>query len=206
LSKKHKVPIVFKNLGLQNYQSNLIEMQSFTKKRHAHTKDEVWFLEHQPVYTYGPRTKKNDIPLLTNIPVIKTDRGGQLTFHGPGQLMVYLLFDLKRRSIKIKDFISSFEKAILDTIQNYKGDAFFKKNEPGIFIEEEKIVSFGLKITKGCSYHGASINISMDMNPWDNIIICGNSSNKVSDLNNLGVNLSINIVREDIKKNILRNF
>ena len=181
-------------------------MQSFTKKRHAHTKDEVWFLEHQPVYTYGPRTKKNDIPLLTNIPVIKTDRGGQLTFHGPGQLMVYLLFDLKRRSIKIRGFISSFEKAILDTIQNYKGDAFFKKNEPGIFIEEEKIVSFGLKISKGCSYHGASINISMDMNPWDNIMICGNSSNKVSDLNNLGANLSINEVRDDIKKNILRNF
>ena len=103
-------------------------------------------------------------------------------------------------------FISSFEKALLDTIQNYKEDAFYKKNEPGIFIKEKKIVSFGLKISKGCSYHGASINISMDMNPWNNIIICGNSSNKVSDLNNLGLNLSINEVSDDIKKNILKNF
>jgi len=206
LSKKNKVPIVFKNLGLQNYQSTLLEMQSFTKNRNTHTKDEVWLLEHEPVYTYGPRTKKDDIPSLVDIPVIKTDRGGQLTFHGPGQLMVYLLFDLKRRSIKMRNFISSFEKAILDTIQNYKEDAFFKKNEPGIFIKEKKIVSFGLKISQGCSYHGASINISMDMNPWDNIIICGNSSNKVSDLNNLGVNLSINEVSDDIKKNILRSF
>ena len=206
MSQKNKVPIVFKNLGLQNYQSTLLEMQSFTKNRHTHTKDEVWFLEHEPVYTFGSRTKKDDIPSLTNIPVIKTDRGGQLTFHGPGQLMVYLLFDLKRRSIKMRNFISSFEKAILDTIQNYKEDAFYKKNEPGIFIKEKKIVSFGLKISKGCSYHGASINISMDMNPWNNIIICGNSSNKVSDLNNLGFNLSINEVSDDIKKNILKNF
>ena len=206
MSQKNKVPIVFKNLGLQNYQSTLLEMQSFTKNRHTHTKDEVWFLEHEPVYTFGSRTKEDDIPTLTNIPVIKTDRGGQLTFHGPGQLMVYLLFDLKRRSIKMRNFISSFEKAILDTIQNYREDAFYKKNEPGIFIKEKKIVSFGLKISKGCSYHGASINISMDMNPWNNIIICGNSSNKVSDLNNLGLNLSINEVRDDIKKNILKNF
>ena len=206
MSKKNKVPIVFKNLGLQSYQSTLIEMQSFTQKRHNATKDEVWFLEHEPVYTYGPRTKKDDIPLFANTPIVKTDRGGQLTFHGPGQLMVYLLFDLKRRSIKIGDFISSFEKTILDTIQNYKGNAFLKKNEPGIFIEEKKIVSFGLKITKGCTYHGASINISMDMNPWENIIICGDRSNKVSDLRNLGVNLGVNEVSNDIKKNILRSF
>lgn len=202
----NKTPILFKNLGVQDYQSVLLEMQNFTKKRHSDTRDEVWFLEHNPVYTYGPRTKEYDIPSSEHIPIIRTDRGGQLTFHGPGQLMVYILFDLRRKSMKIKEFISSFEKSILISIQNYKSDAYFKKDEPGIFIKSKKIVSFGLKIKKGCSYHGASINISMDMEPWDNITICGNRSNQVSDFKKLGVNLSLNEVKNDIRKNILKNF
>jgi len=174
----NSTPVIFKELGRQDYLTTLTMMQEFTANRDNETPDQIWFAEHNPVFSCGVRTNKNELPTTTDIPVIQTDRGGQITYHAPGQLLVYILFDLKRRSAKIREFIQDFEVIMLNTVSYYAEEATLNKSEPGIFIKDKKIVSFGLKVSKGCSYHGASINISMNMEPWKKISICGKKIGK----------------------------
>ena len=181
-------------------------MQEFTAQRASHTSDEVWFLEHEPVYTYGIKTSKDDIPENTQLPLLKSDRGGEITFHGPGQLVVYPLLDLKRRSIKPGEFISKFQDTILISLSNYQSNLIINNNDPGIYHQNKKLVSFGLKITKKGTYHGASINISMDLRPWNEVTICGNDQTKAIDLKKLGCNNSLNEIRKSIKKNLSKIF
>ena len=181
-------------------------MQEFTAQRKSHTSDEVWFLEHEPVYTYGIKTSKDDIPENTQLPLLKSDRGGEITFHGPGQLVVYPLLDLKRRSIKPGEFISKFQDAILISLSNYQSNLIINNNDPGIYHQNKKLVSFGLKITKKGTYHGASINISMDLKPWNEVTICGNDQTEAIDLKKLGCNNSLNEIRKSIQKNLSKRF
>ena len=181
-------------------------MQEFTVQRTSHTSDEVWFLEHEPVYTYGIKTSKDDIPENTQLPLLKSDRGGEITFHGPGQLVVYPLLDLKRRSIKPREFISKFQNAILISLSDYQSNLIINNDDPGIYHENKKLVSFGLKIAKKGTYHGASINISMDLRPWNEVTICGNDQTEVIDLKKLGCNNSLNEIRKSIKKNLSKIF
>ena len=191
---------------MTNYSDTLKKMQEFTAQRKSHTSDEVWFLEHEPVYTYGIKTSKDDIPENTQLPLLKSDRGGEITFHGPGQLVVYPLLDLKRRSIKPGEFISKFQDAILISLSNYQSNLIINNNDPGIYHQNKKLVSFGLKITKKGTYHGASINISMDLRPWNEVTICGNDQTEVIDLKKLGCNNSLNEIRKSIKKNLSKKF
>ena len=181
-------------------------MQEFTAQRTSNTFDEVWFLEHKPVYTYGIKTSEDDIPENTQLPLLKSDRGGKITFHGPGQLVVYPLFDLNRRSIKARDFIGKFQDSILASIKNYQSNLTLNNDDPGIYYENKKLVSFGLKITKKGTYHGASINVSMDLSPWNEVTICGNDQTEAIDLKKLGCNNSINEIRQSIQKNLTENF
>ena len=199
-------PIIFKELGRQDYLTTLAMMQEFTAKRNSKTPDQIWFTEHHPVFSYGVSTDKNELPQVTGIPVIKTDRGGQITYHAPGQLLVYILFDLKRRSAKIRTFIHDIEKIMLNSVRYYSAEAILNKNEPGIFIKDKKIVSFGLKISKGHSYHGASINISMNMEPWEKISICGKKNQQVTDLEREGITADISAVSNTIRHQVLATF
>ena len=199
-------PIVFKELGRQDYQTTLAKMQAFTAKRNSETPDQIWFTEHHPVFSYGVSTDKNELPKVTDIPVVKTDRGGQITYHAPGQLLVYILFYLKRRSAKIRTFIHDIEKIMLNSVRYYSEEAILNKSEPGIFIKDKKIVSFGLKISKGHSYHGASINIAMNMEPWEKISICGKKNQQVTDLEREGITANISAVSNIIRHQVLATF
>ena len=199
-------PVVFKELGRQDYLTTLAMMQEFTANRDNETLDQIWFAEHDPVFSCGVRTDKNELPRTTDIPVITTDRGGQITYHAPGQLLVYILFDLKRRSAKIREFIYDFETIMLNTVRYYSDEAILNKSEPGIFIKNKKIVSFGLKISKGRSYHGASINVSMNMAPWKKINICGKKNQQVTDLEREGITTNISSVSKVISQKVLATF
>ena len=199
-------PIIFKELRRQDYLTTLAMMQEFTANRNSKTPDQIWFTEHHPVFSYGVSTDKNELPKVTDIPVVKTDRGGQITYHAPGQLLVYILFDLKRRSAKIRTFIHDIEKIMLNSVRYYSEEAILNKSEPGIFIKDKKIVSFGLKISKGHSYHGASINIAMNMEPWEKIIICGKKNQQVTDLEREGITANISAVSNIIRHQVLATF
>ena len=181
-------------------------MQEFTVQRTSHTSDQIWFLEHEPVYTYGIKTSKDDIPENTQLPLLKSDRGGKITFHGPGQLVVYPLLDLKRRSTKPREFISKFQDAILRSLRDYQSNLTINNDDPGIYHENKKLVSFGIKITTKGTYHGASINISMDLAPWNEVTICGNDQTEPIDLGKLGCNNSLNEIRKSIQKNLSKRF
>ena len=199
-------PIFFKELGRQDYLTTLAMMQEFTSKRNSETPDQIWFAEHDPVFSCGVRTDKSELPTATDIPVIQTDRGGQITYHAPGQLLVYILFDLKRRSTKIREFIHDFETIMLNAVRYYSEEATLNKSEPGIFIKDKKIVSFGLKIAKGRSYHGASINISMNMEPWKRINVCGKKNQQVTDLEKEGIPTNVSDVSKVIGQLVLTTF
>ena len=199
-------PVIFKELGRQDYLTTLAMMQEFTANRDNETLDQIWFTEHDPVFSCGVKTDKNELPRTTDIPVITTDRGGQITYHAPGQLLVYILFDLKRRSAKIREFIYDFETIMLNTVRYYSDEAILNKSEPGIFIKNKKIVSFGLKISKGHSYHGASINVSMNMAPWKKINICGKKNQQVTDLEREGITTNISSVSKVISEEVLATF
>ena len=181
-------------------------MQEFTSERNQQTQDEIWFLEHEPVYTYGISSEKDEMLSENSIPMVTTDRGGKVTYHGPGQLVIYALVDLKKRSLKPRIFIKAFYQAIFESIHKYQTNLKFIDSDPGIYYDEKKLVSFGLKINKSGTYHGASINVSMNMDPWNEIIICGNNATQAIDLDHLGCNVSLEKLREEIKNNLSKRF
>lgn len=148
-------------------------MKNFTDQRTSETSDEVWFIEHPPVYTLGQAGKREHILDAKNIPIIHVDRGGQITYHGPGQLMIYVLLDLKRLKISVRDLVHKLEQIIVATLADYKITAHAKLEAPGVYVEKAKICSIGLRIRKGCSYHGLAFNIDMDLTPFAGINPCG---------------------------------
>ena len=199
-------PISFENFGLKDYTTALTLMQDFTAERNHNSSDQIWFMEHYPVFSCGIRTDGNDILNNKKTPIVKTDRGGQVTYHGPGQLLVYTLFDLKRRSLRIKDFIVNMETVILNTVHHYKKSARLNKKKPGIYIDDKKICSFGLKITHGCTYHGASINVSMDLKPWNGINVCGQNNQPVTDFRTEGILTNLFDVSKLVREQTLKIF
>ena len=181
-------------------------MKSFTDERHPETNDEVWILEHESVYTYGVSTDPMKIPTQLSHPALRSDRGGKITYHGPGQLVVYILMDFNRASMKAKEFIIKFQSAIHQTVKSYCKDAVLNEDEDGIFLGNLKLASFGLKITKKGSYHGAAINHSMNLDAWNEIVICGNPDHQAIDIRSLGISVSRAEMVEEIEKNLLLEF
>ena len=166
--------VICKFLNIQSYQITLAAMQEFTKKRNCNTLDEIWFLEHEPVFTLGKAGLDKHLLFNKNIPVIRSDRGGQITYHAPGQLIIYFLIDLIRKSLSVKQLIDCILQAVIEFLKiKYNLDPEFKKEIPGIYINSDKICSIGLKILKGCSYHGISFNLDMDLKPFNWINPCG---------------------------------
>ncbi|MEN8259306.1 MAG: lipoyl(octanoyl) transferase LipB [Pseudomonadota bacterium] len=178
--------ILLRNLGIADYQTVWQAMRRFTDRRDAETVDEMWTLQHPAVYTLGLNGKMEHLLSPGTIPVIKTDRGGQVTYHGPGQLIVYPLIDLRRMNIGIRALVSALENATIETLKQYGLLACARPEAPGVYINEKKIASVGLRVRRGCSYHGLSVNVGMDLKPFGGINICGYPGLKVTQLSDLG--------------------
>lgn len=177
-------------LGLQDYETTWHAMQQFTQDRTPHTPDELWITEHPSVYTLGLNGKSEHILNAGNIPVIKSDRGGQVTYHGPGQLIVYTLLDIKRLDLNIRELVSALENAMIQVLKSYGHTAIARADAPGVYVDEQKIGSIGLRIKRNCSYHGLSLNNTIDLDPFNNINPCGYAGLKATSLAELGVKLS----------------
>ena len=189
-----------------DYEKTNLMMQSFNDNRGEDTEDEIWILEHEPVYTYGISTDVLSIPHHLPYPIIKTDRGGEITYHGPGQLVVYILMDFHRALIKPKEFIGKFQTSIYKALSTYSQDLVLNKEETGIFYKHKKIASFGLKMTKKGSYHGAAINHNMNLDAWKEIVICGNPDHQAIDLFSLGVNVDRHKLANEMMRSIRFEF
>lgn len=159
--------------GLQGYEHIWQSMQKFTDTRNDNTIDELWVLQHEPVFTQGQAGKDEHILNTGDIPVVKVDRGGQVTYHGPGQLVIYLMIDIKRLNIGARDLVSNIERAIVGMLSRYDVSASPKPDAPGVYVGDDKIASLGLRIRKGCSFHGLSLNVDMDLEPFRRINPCG---------------------------------
>jgi len=159
--------------GLQNYQSIWKLMQQFTHERTESSLDEIWTLEHFPIFTQGQNGKKEHILAPGNISVIPVDRGGQVTYHGPGQLVVYTLIDLKRKKLNVRDIVTILEQSIITLLSEFQIVAETQCKAPGVYVENKKICSVGLRIRRGCSFHGLALNVAMDLEPFSRINPCG---------------------------------
>lgn len=173
-----------KYLSLQDFPTTWQAMHDFTLNRDESTADELWVLEHLPVFTQGQAGKPEHILNPHNIPVIATDRGGQVTYHGPGQIVIYVLFDLKRAKMGVRQLVSYLEQTIIALLADYQIHAESHPDRPGVYVQEKKIASIGLRVKKGCSFHGISFNVDMDLTPFTYINPCGFAQLQMTQLKN----------------------
>ena len=185
-----------KDLGLTEFLDVWRQMQAATDQKSGQEKDEIWFTEHYPVYTLGHAATEENIISTNNIPVVRTDRGGQITYHGPGQLMIYFMLNLRRLNWGPKKLICEMESLIIDLLKQYEINASRRTGAPGIYVQDKKIASIGLKIKRGFCYHGISLNVDMDMKPFDGIVTCGIDSLEVTQINEFA-EISIDAVKRD---------
>ena len=165
--------VLIRRLPPQPYELSWQAMQDFTNQRNATTLDEIWVLQHLPVFTQGQAGKAEHMLDQGTIPLVQSDRGGQVTYHGPGQLMIYLMLDLKRLSIGVRVLVSHMEKALIDCLQSYGITANADATAPGVYVHGSKIASLGLRVRKGCSFHGLALNVDMDLSHFERINPCG---------------------------------
>jgi len=188
--------IVIKTLGRAQYLPTWQAMREFTRGRNDSTADELWLVEHPPVYTVGQGAS---VPAVGNaIPVVKTDRGGDITYHGPGQIVVYTLVDLARRSIKVKRFVWLLEQAVLDLL---RGRGERRAGAPGVYVDGAKIAALGIRVVRGRAYHGIALNVDMDLSPFNAIDPCGYPGLRVTQTKDLGVT----VTPDDLARSILKN-
>jgi lipoyl(octanoyl) transferase len=166
-------PLGFRELGLVDYEPTWQAMQRFTNERDAATADEVWLLQHPPVFTQGQAGKPEHLLLPGDIPVVQVDRGGQVTYHGPGQLVVYLLLDVRRSGFGVRELVNRIERSLIDLLASYGVTASAKPDAPGVYVDGAKIASLGLRIRNGRSFHGLALNVDMDLAPFRRINPCG---------------------------------
>ena len=181
-----------RHLGLQDYLSCWQKMQGYTLARDENSADEIWVVEHPAVFTQGLNGKPEHLLQVSDIPVVNADRGGQITYHAPGQLVVYTLIDIKRRNLGVRQLVTVIEHAMIAALAQYGLQAEAKADAPGVYIQDRKIGSVGLRIKKGCSYHGLSLNNNMDLTPFSYINPCGYQGLQVTQLADFGVNIKTN--------------
>lgn len=177
-------------LGQVDYDPTWRAMQHFTDVR-TEQRDEIWFLEHPPVFTLGLNGKPEHVLAAGDIPVVQIDRGGQVTYHGPGQLVVYPLLDLRRHRLGVRDLVVALETAVINTVAHWGVVAAARRDAPGVYVEGRKLASVGLRIRRGCTYHGLALNVAMDLEPFQRINPCGYQGLQVTDLAGLGVTQSV---------------
>lgn len=191
--------VIIRDLGLVEYQPTWLAMQDFTAARDVDTVDEIWLLEHQPVFTQGHAGKQEHILNAGDIPVVQVDRGGQVTYHGPGQLVVYLLLNIRRKKFGVKELVARMEASIVELLARYDVPAYAKPDAPGVYVNDAKICSLGLRVRKGCSFHGLAFNLDMDLEPFNRINPCGYAGLAVTRLSNLVNSLD----RESVKDSLI---
>ncbi|MBT3813060.1 MAG: lipoyl(octanoyl) transferase LipB [Gammaproteobacteria bacterium] len=195
--------IKLRHLGRQDYQRCWQKMQDYTLARDENSADELWIVEHPPVFTQGLNSKPEHLLQVSDIPVVNTDRGGQITYHAPGQLVVYILVNIKHRELGVRQLVTIIEQSMIVALSQYGLQAIAKPDAPGVYIQDKKIGSVGLRIKKGCSYHGLSLNNDMDLKPFSYINPCGYQGLQVTQLADLGVNIKTNELAVPVVNSII---
>ncbi|MBD9427445.1 lipoyl(octanoyl) transferase LipB [Pseudomonas sp. PDM15] len=177
--------LVVRHLGLAEYLPTLEAMRSFTAERDEQTADEIWLLQHPRVFTQGQAGKAEHLLAPGDIPVVQVERGGQVTYHGPGQLVAYLMLNLRRQKLGVRELVTAMENALVDVLASYGVEAAPKADAPGVYVAGDKIASLGLRVRNGCSFHGLALNVDMDMSPFQRINPCGYAGLKMIQLKDL---------------------
>lgn len=178
--------LVVKRLGRQDYEPIWKAMHEFTDNRTEGTCDQVWLVEHNPVFTQGQAGKDEHLINTGDIPVVKSDRGGQVTYHGPGQLVAYFLINLRRKKLGVRDLVTHIENLVINTLKKYNIESAARPDAPGVYVDGKKICSLGLRIRKGCSFHGLALNVNMDLSPFLRINPCGYAGMEMVQMSQLG--------------------
>jgi len=189
LAQRHPA-LVLKRLGNADYRETLDAMRTFTRARGAQTADELWLLEHPPVYTLGQRADAAHGPRAGDIPVVRVERGGQITYHGPGQVVLYTLVDLGRRGIKIRDFVGLMEQAVIDVLAAHAVVGERRAGAPGVYVGGAKVAALGIRVARGRAFHGLALNVDMDLSPFQAIDPCGTPGLRVTQTRDLGIPLT----------------
>jgi lipoyl(octanoyl) transferase len=192
------------NLGRQAYEPLWRAMQAFTETRDVDTPDEVWLTEHPPVFTLGLNASREHLLDPGDIPVVQIDRGGQVTYHGPGQLMIYPLIDLKRSGLGIRELVTALEQSVVDLLRERGVSACARADAPGVYVDHSKLASVGLRVRRGASYHGMALNVDLDLEPFSRINPCGMRDLAVTDLARLGVDLDLAAAGAGVVSHLLR--
>jgi lipoyl(octanoyl) transferase len=197
--------VIIRRLHLQDYLPTLNAMQQFTQTRNKSTSDEIWLLEHPPVFTQGQNGKAEHILSPGDIPVIPVDRGGQVTFHGPGQLVVYTLIDLQRKKFNVRQMVNLLEKSVIDCLLHWGIEANARCDAPGVYVNQDKICSIGLRIKRGCSFHGLALNVFMNLEPFTRIHPCGFQKLKMTQMTCFDKTVNIETVQTKLIEYLVQN-
>jgi lipoyl(octanoyl) transferase len=198
--------VIFRDLGRTAYTPTFEAMKKFTAERTDATIDEIWFTEHEPVFTQGQAGKAEHVLTTGNIPIVHTDRGGQVTYHGPGQITGYLLFDIRRMGLGVRELVSGIESACVRTLADHGLEAAPRRDAPGVYIQGTKIASLGLRIRKGCCYHGLALNVAMDLTPFSMINPCGLLGMQVTDMSQHVPGISVDDVKPELLSCLLAEY
>jgi lipoyl(octanoyl) transferase len=197
--------IAIRYLGRQDYVPLWHAMQRFTDARTETTTDEIWFTEHPPVFTMGLNASDEHLLAPGDIPVVQIDRGGQVTFHGPGQLMIYPLLDLRRSAMGVRTLVTALEQSVVDLAADFGIQAASRADAPGVYVAGDKLASVGLRIRRGCSFHGMALNVAIDLEPFSRINPCGYAELEMTDLHRLGIDLQLEESAEKLLPHFLRH-
>ncbi|HDY7738531.1 TPA: lipoyl(octanoyl) transferase LipB [Vibrio vulnificus] len=195
--------LVVKRLGRRDYLPVWQAMHEFTDTRNEETPDEVWLVEHNPVFTQGQAGKAEHLLNTGDIPVVQSDRGGQVTYHGPGQLVAYFLINLRRKKLGVRDLVTTIENLVINTLKAYNIDSAARPDAPGVYVDGRKICSLGLRIRKGCSFHGLALNVNMDLSPFLRINPCGYQGMEMVQVSELGGPTDIALVEQQLVKELV---
>jgi lipoyl(octanoyl) transferase len=185
-----------RRLGLSDYAPVWGDMQAFTQQRDPNTGDQLWLLQHRPVFTLGMNGKREHLLTPGDIPVIDVDRGGQVTYHGPGQLLAYALLDIRRLGIGVRGLVDALEQSLIEWLQAHGVVARARPDAPGVYVDGAKLAALGLRVKRGCSYHGLALNVDMDLAPFGRINPCGHEGMPVTQLRELGIDLTVDEVAQ----------
>ncbi|YCO03021.1 lipoyl(octanoyl) transferase LipB [Vibrio sp. VNB-15] len=190
--------LVVRRLGRQDYEPVWKAMHEFTDQRTDDTPDEVWLVEHNPVFTQGQAGKAEHLINTGDIPVVQSDRGGQVTYHGPGQLVAYFLINLRRKKLGVRDLVTHIENLVINTLKAYNIESAVRPDAPGVYVDSKKICSLGLRIRKGCSFHGLALNVNMDLGPFLRINPCGYEGMEMVQVSQVGGPEDIEVVEKQL--------
>lgn len=195
--------LIVKHWGRQDYEPVWRAMHEFTDHRTEETQDEVWFVEHNPVFTQGQAGKAEHLLNTGDIPIVQSDRGGQVTYHGPGQIVVYFLINLRRKKLGVRDLVTHIENLVINTLKAYNIESAARPDAPGVYADGKKICSLGLRIRKGCSFHGLALNVNMDLTPFLRINPCGYAGMEMVQVSQLGGPAQIDVVEKQLLEELV---